>query len=90
MYFTGQLKNPEGNVLMKIGLMKGRTIDTLQVVDAKGVGNININGFINLDNSNEYSAKIKLDENKYLMYDKNRSMLVVVNDFGISTPLLKI
>lgn len=90
VYFTAQNIDSSGKVIRKIGLMKGKDIDSLQVVDAKGVGMMNINGFLNLDSSDRYSAKIKIDTDKWIMYDKVRKMIVSVDDVGNTQPLISI
>lgn len=90
VYFTARVLKSDGRKIRKIGLMKGKDIDSLQVVDAKGVGMMNINGFLNLDSSDRYSAKIKIDTDKWIMYDKVRKMIVSVDAVGNTQPLINI
>lgn len=90
VYFTALDRAASGNIVRKIGLMKGKTLDSLVPVDAKGVGSMNINGFLNLDCSENYSAKIKLDDNKYIAYDKTRGMIISIDQEGNSKPLFKV
>lgn len=89
VYFTA-INRYNGKNYRKIGLMKGKDIDSLQVVDAKGVGMMNINGFLNLDSTDRYSAKIKIDTDKWIMYDKVRKMIVSVDAVGNTQPLISI
>lgn len=90
VYFTAQNLDASGKSVRKIGIMKGKDLDSLEVVDAKGVGMMNINGFLNIDSTDRYSAKIMIDTNKYIMYDKLRQMIVCVDSTGNSQPLISI